>query len=108
MASTWSKDGIDYVAASVSEFTGVIGYCEYEAPMVLQKIKTEPSKAIMAGLEAHEEEEEYEKEHVVLEEVTTEQIADPVQNIEFPREYIRTHAFKHQNRSQRCHSITLR
>ena len=37
MASTWSKDGIDYVAASVSEFTGVIGYCEYEAPMVLQK-----------------------------------------------------------------------
>ena len=90
MASTWSKDGIDYVAASVSEFTGVIGYCEYEAPMVLQKIKTEPSKAIMAGLEAHEEEEEYEKEHVVLEEVTTEQIADPVQNIEFPREYIRT------------------
>ena len=90
MASTWSKDGIDYVAASVSEFTGVIGYCEYEAPMVLQKIKTEPSKAIMAGLEAHEEEEEYEKEHVVLEEVTTEQIADPIQNIEFPREYIRT------------------
>ena len=50
MASTWSKDGIDYVAASVSEFTGVIGYCEYEAPMVLQQdtIVHEPSKAIKA------------------------------------------------------------
>ena len=90
MASTWSTGDTDHVAASVSEFTGVIGYCEYEAPMVLQKIKTEPSKAVMAGLEAHEEEEEYEKEHVVLEEVTVEQIADPVQNIEFPREYIHT------------------
>ena len=74
MASTWSSGGIDYVAASVSEFTAVIGYCEYEAPMVLQKIKTTPSKAVMvvleevkkvadAGLQAHEEEEEYEKEH---------------------------------------------
>ena len=88
MASTWSSGGIDYVAASVSEFTAVIGYCEYEAPMVLQKIKTTPSKAVMAGLQAHEEEEEYEKEHVVLEEVTPEQVADPIQNIEFPREYI--------------------
>ena len=87
MASTWSSGGIDYVAASVSEFTAVIGYCEYEAPMVLQKIKTTPSKAVMAGLQAHEEEEEYEKEHVVLEEVTPEQVADPIQN-EFPREYI--------------------
>ena len=90
MASTWSSGNIDYVAASVSEFTAVIGYCEYEAPMVLQKIKPKPSKAVMAGLQAHEEEEEYEKKHVVLEEVTAEQIADPVQNIEFPREYIRT------------------
>ena len=102
MASTWSSGGIDYVAASVSEFTAVIGYCEYEAPMVLQKIKTTPSKAVMAGLQAHEEEEEYEKEHVVLEEVTPEQVADPIQNIEFPREYDRiglknAHALKHQN-----------
>ncbi|MDI1495231.1 MAG: hypothetical protein K8823_537 [Cenarchaeum symbiont of Oopsacas minuta] len=90
MASTWFNSNTNHVAASVSEFTGVMGYCEYEAPMVLQKIKTKPSKAVLAGLEAHIEEEEYEKEHVVLEEVTLEQIADPIQNIEFPREYIHT------------------
>lgn len=76
------------VNAAVRDFADSIGYCQYKIPLSIQGVKGKPSKATMGGAKAHLEEEIFEQEHVELEPVTTVQIQDSKEDIEFAREYV--------------------
>ncbi len=78
------------INASVTDFTDSMGYCEFKIPLSISGAKPVPSKSLLQGTRAHRAEEVYEQEHVKLEPVSTKQIMDARENIEFARENIRS------------------
>ncbi len=72
--------------SSVSDFCGAMGYCEVRVKHFLKGIKPPPTKIVLDGVESHEKEEVYEKEHFKFEPVTVEALQDFTKDIEFARE----------------------
>jgi len=82
------ESDITFLTASVTDFADSLGYCEYKIPLSIKGVKPKPSQALIQGTKAHSAEEKYEAEHVELEPVSSEQIKDKQENIEFARENI--------------------
>ncbi len=84
-----NKDNdITLLTASVTDFADCLGYCEYKIPLSIQGVRPKPTQSLIQGTKAHHAEEKYEAEHVELEPVSTEQIEDKHEDIEFARENI--------------------
>ena len=84
-----NSDGdVTLVTASVTDFADSLGYCEYKIPLSIRGIKPKLSQSLVQGTRAHSAEQKYEQEHVKLEPVSSEQIDDKQENIEFARENI--------------------
>ena len=82
---------ITFVNATVTDFSDSLGYCEYKIPLAIQGVKPKPSQALIQGIKAHHEKEQYEAEHAELEPVTITEIKDEKKDIEFAREISTPH-----------------
>ena len=82
------ENDVTLLTASVTDFADSLGYCEYKIPLSIQGVRAKPSQSLILGSKAHHEEEKYEQKHVELEPVSTEQIEDKQEDIEFARENI--------------------
>jgi hypothetical protein len=83
-------DGNTFILSSVSEFCGAMGYCEVRVKHFLKGLKPPQTKIVLDGIESHEKEEAYEREHFKFEPVTKEELADFTKDIEFAREGLYT------------------
>lgn len=95
------------IFSAVTDFTDSLGYCEHKIPIFIKGIKAPQTQATIDGSKAHKSEEEYEKEHVELVEVTEQQIKEPTHDIEFPREDIYTRLLTPLKISQNNVTVSL-
>jgi len=84
------SDGNYMIVSSVSDFCDSMGYCEMRIKHFLKGIKPPQTEITIEGTEAHEREEEYEKEHFEFVPISQEELADIGKDIEFAREDIYT------------------
>ncbi len=85
-----TPEGNALILTSVSEFCGAMGYCEVRVQHFLKGIKAPQTKITLDGIESHEKEEAYEREHFKFEPVTKEALSDFTKDIEFAREGLYT------------------
>ena len=85
-----SSDGSPLVISSVSDFCDSMGYCEFKIKHFLKGIKPPQTEITIDGTKAHQEEEEYEKEHFEFVPISKEELADLKKDVEFAREAIYT------------------
>jgi hypothetical protein len=78
------------VVSTVSDFCGSMGYCEFKIPLALKGIKPPPTKATIEGSKAHLRQEQFEKEHFEMSPVTSEELTDLNEDVEFAYESINT------------------
>jgi len=94
------SDKTTLIQANVTDFSDAMGYCEHKIPFYLEGIKAPPSKETLLGTQAHEEEEEFEKQHFEFKPISAEELSDMTKDLEFAREGIYTrfyHKWKTNN-----------
>jgi hypothetical protein len=87
------SDGSPLIISSVTDFCDSMGYCEFKIKHFLKGIRPPQTKITIDGTKAHEEEEEYEKEHFKFVPISEEELADFKKDVEFAREAIYTRFF---------------
>jgi hypothetical protein len=85
--------GNPLIVSSVSDFCDSMGYCEIKIKHFLKGIKPPQTEITIAGTRAHEEEEEYEREHFEFVPISEGELADLNRDVEFAREAIYTRFF---------------
>ncbi len=83
-------DDLKVISTSVSNFSDSLGYCEHKIPFHLEGITAPPSVETIQGTKAHKKEEVIEEEQFEFEPITTEQLTDITNDIEFKREKVYT------------------
>ena len=83
-------DGRFVLVSSVTDFCGSMGYCEFRIVHLLEGIKQPQTELTIVGTKAHEKEEKYEKEHVTIVPLSSEELLDGKKDIEFARESVLT------------------
>ena len=78
------------IQAAVTDFTSVMGYCEYQLPLIRDGVQVPTPQTAVLGGQAHRAEETKEAEMGELVPVTEEVLADPAAEIEFAREDVHT------------------
>jgi hypothetical protein len=88
------------VVSTVSDFCNSMGYCEFKIPLALKGIKPPPTKATIEGAKAHLRQEQFEREYFEMSPVTSEELADLNEDVEFAYESINTRLIVPLNFSQ--------
>lgn len=83
------NDSIEIIS-NVTDFSGSIGYCEYQIDHALKGIKPPESPETIKGTEIHEKEEKYEEEHFEFIPLTAEELKNKTKDIELAREKVYT------------------
>lgn len=89
MIKTERNEKLTIVTSTVTDFTDSMGYCEHKIPFYMEGIKA-PTLETLQGAEAHEKEEELEREQFVMVPITVEELTDISKDVEFAREKIFT------------------
>ena len=84
-----NKNGINHVKAFVTDFTGAMGYCEFQIPFFIEGIHAETAE-MLKGAEHHEEAERIERETTITVPLTKIKLEDKKSDLSFIREDIQT------------------
>ncbi len=90
MIEVKASDGKLSIVSTVSDFCGSMGYCEFKIPLALKGIRPPPTEATIEGAKAHQRQEQFEKEHFEMAPVTSEELSDLHNDVEFAYESINT------------------
>jgi hypothetical protein len=83
-------NGVPYIVSSVADFCDSMGYCEYKIKHYLKGIRPPQTTITIDETKAHEQQEQYEKEHFEFVPISKEELADSTRDVEFAYESIYT------------------